>query len=176
MRSILTLGAAQAACAGDFACGGVTSQHGGVPPWETRHNTKTEVRLLARSHNLSIKIATQTSLLPRVSRSPQRSPLSRVTLLFRMIYLPVRSRVTTSIINSAVAPTTVLPPGRTLLHKITVLVTTFDAALRFGIDESFTLTVTTDGTAMRPPMQTFSSVGLSMTLLLVHLRSILTPR
>lgn len=142
-----TLSAAQAACALDYLCGGVTSQDGGGPPWEPRHGTSAifsgqgEISYLI-SNSCHSSRATCLVLPPTFSISA--SGATNQVLADAMVRYA-------AIVNTAYAPTTSAPPGATQLHGLDVVVASADAALAFGVDESYSISVTASGATLRAP-------------------------
>jgi len=144
--SFPTLAEAQAACAADFNCDGITSQPGGVAPWEPRHGTKTLFSNDAEASYLisnschgsggSCFVLPPTFLIAAANASFTNDVL--VGALARY----------TAIVNTQYAPTAVLPPNATLLRQLTVTVISGDSTLRFGVDESYNLTVSSAGAAL----------------------------
>lgn len=54
----------------------------------------------------------------------------------------------TAMINGVYGPTAALPPGARTLSKVSVMVTSTDDTLRFGVDESYSLTVAAAGATL----------------------------
>ena len=134
-----TLAAAQAACAVDYSCGGVTNQDGGGPPWETRHGTKAiESGQGEQSYLITSDCHGDGGLcfaLPPTFAivASNATPLTDVLSSAIDRY--------TAIINTQYAPSAAIPPSTPLLPRVTVSVASSDATLRFGVDESYTLTI-----------------------------------
>ena len=140
-QQFATLEAAQAACAIDYNCGGVTSQDGGVAPWETRHGTSAGSSGGGELSYLIINDCHSSNGGFCFALPSTFSIISSNDSFSNDILTAALTRYT-SIINSQVAPTTVLPYNRTQLANLIVTVTTTDDILRFGVDESYTLNIT----------------------------------
>lgn len=143
-RSYPTLAEAQAACALDYDCGGVTSQDGGGPPWEPRHGTKTLYAANAESSYL-------------ITNGCHGDGGSCFVLppSFTIIATGATSDVLdgamaryATMINTAVAPTTASPPAMAQLAHLAVAVANASTPLRFGVDESYALDVSAEGKAV----------------------------
>ena len=142
-----TLAEAQAACAADFNCGGVTSQSGGAAPWEPRHGTKT----VDSGDESSYLIANSChggggqcfALPPTFAIVASNASHTSDVLTGAMTRY-------TAIINTQYAPTTALPPGgdERLLARLTVTVKSGDTTLHFGVDESYSLSIGAGGATL----------------------------
>jgi hexosaminidase len=145
-----TLEEAQAACSIDYLCGGVTSQDTGLPPWETRRGPKAVASAQGeQSYVISNDChgdGGQCWVLP-----PSFAVIAAEGSFVDDVLSAAMARYT-AIINTAVAQTTLFPsqgevlPGGNL--SVTVLGSTA-VPLAFGVDESYTLSVSAAGASLR---------------------------
>lgn len=144
--SFPTLAEAQAACAADVACGGVTSQDGGGPPWEPRHGTKTQFAPNAEASYLISNDCHADSghcfALPAAFAVVASNASAKSDVLSAAL-----ARYT-AIINTQVARTTRVPADRAQLAMLSVTVASEDSTLRFGVEEGYTLNVTASGATL----------------------------
>ena len=142
-----SLALAQAACAADYQCSGVTSQDGGGPPWETRHGARAVFSgqgetsyLVNNSCHASGAVCHVLPPAFAITASGASCPL-----------LADAMARYTGLVSSAYGPTATPPPGATQLAGLDVAVAAggCDAPLRFGADENYTLSVTASGAALR---------------------------
>ena len=139
-----TLEDAQAACELDYDCGGVTSQDTGSAPWETRHGPKA-VQSDQGEKSFLITNACHGDGGVCFALPPDFAIVANASSFSNDVLVDAMQRYTT-IINTAYAPTTVVPPQAQLLHALTVTVAG-DAELAFGADESYVLTIDPSGSA-----------------------------
>ena len=150
-----TLAQAQAACAADYSCGGVTSQDGGGPPWETRHGTRA---IFSGQGEVSYLIANACHASGAVCLVlPPSFAITAGGGATSAVLQDAMARYT-AMINTAYAPTTTAPPGATQLLGLRVEVASASAALAFGVDESYSLTVAAGGATLRA--MTFTDASL----------------
>ena len=142
-----TLAAAQAACAADYSCGGVTSQDSGGAPYETRRGPK----LVASAQGeISWVIANGCHgdggaclVLP-----PGFAVVASAGSFSNDVLLSAMARYT-AMINEANGPTSVSPPGAASLATLVVTVASgADAELRLGVDESYALDISAAGASL----------------------------
>jgi len=148
--SYATLAEAQAACAADYNCGGVTSQDSGGPPWETRRGPKAVASAQgeqsyvisndchADSHRcLALPASFAAVLAPGSFSSPA--------------LLAALARATAAV--GAYGATTRLPPGVGTLAQLAVTVGASGGPLRLAadLDESYTLTINAAGASLAAP-------------------------
>ena len=145
-----TLAAAQAACSADYDCGGVTSQDSGGPPWETRHGPKAisspqgeESYVITNDCHGSGGGGICFVLPPDFTIVANTSSYSNPVLVGAMARY-------TMMINTAYATTTVLPPDAQLLRVLTLNVLG-DEVLAFGMDESYSISVSASGATLNAP-------------------------
>lgn len=148
--SYATLAEAQAACAADYNCGGVTSQDSGGPPWETRRGPKA--------------VASAQGEQSYVISNDCHSDAGRCFVLpadFAVVLAPgsFSSPTLTAAMARATAAvgvygaTTTLPPRAGTLARLTVSVAASGGPLRLGadVDESYSLTINAAGAALAAP-------------------------
>lgn len=140
-----TLLAAQAACAQDYLCGGVTSQDGGGAPWETRHGTRA---IFSGQGEISYLISNGCHASGAVCHVLPPTFAITASGATNQVLANAMARYTI-MVNTAVAPTTTAPPGATQIRGLDVAVASADAALAFGVDESYSLTIAASGAALR---------------------------
>ena len=144
-----TLEEAEAACSLDYLCGGVTSQDTGLPPWETRRGPKA----VASAQGEQSYVITndchgdggQCWVLPT-----SFTVVAAEGSFVDDVLSGAMARYT-SIINTAVAQTTLLPSQAQVLPggNLTVSVVGGTAVpLAFGVDESYTLSVSAAGATL----------------------------
>jgi len=141
-----TLAEAQAACALDYGCGGVTSQDSGGAPWETRRGPGA---VSSQQGEKSYVIANDCHgdgglcfFLPPT--------FAIITSGFSNDVLVSAMARYSSIINSAYGVTVNAAPQLQPLNSLTVNVAA-DAKLQFGVDESYTLSVAAGGATLTAP-------------------------
>jgi len=139
-----TLAQAQAACALDFSCGGVTSQDGGGPPWEPRHGTRA---IFSGQGETSYLISNGCHASGAVCHVLPPSFAITAGGATNEVLQGAMARYTT-MINTAYAPTTTAPPGATQLLGLRVVVASASVPLAFGMDESYNLTITSAGATL----------------------------
>ena len=163
--SFPTLAAAQAACAQDYLCGGVTSQDGGGAPWETRHGTRAvfsgqgETSYLVS--NACHAAGAVCHVLPpdfTIAASGASCPL-----------LAAAMGRYAAMVSGANGPTVTPPPGASQLAALAVEVAPggCDVALAFGVNEYYELSVAAGGAVLRAPtvwgalrgLETFSQLA-----------------
>jgi hypothetical protein len=160
-----TLEAAQAACQLDYDCGGVTSQDSGGPPWETRHGPGA---ISSAQGEKSYLIANDChsggrrcfALTPGFQIVASASSFSNDVLAAALLRY-------TAIVNTAYAPSSVLPPGAQQLSALVVTVAG-DAPLKFGVDESYSLSVSAAGATLHAATVWGALRGLETVSQLAH--------
>lgn len=141
--SFATLELAQAACAADYSCGGVTSQPGGVAPWETRAGSKPSP---SPSGELSYIITNDChSSRGLCFALPPNFTISANGFSDAVLDRAMARYV--SIINTAYANTISMPPDAPTIDQLIVTVASANDTLSFGVDESYTLNVSSYGGA-----------------------------
>lgn len=114
--SYVTLGEAQASCAADYDCGGITSQPGGGGPWETRHGTKASPSTSGETSYL-IDNACHGDGGLCYALSADFAVVAGPGSATNDVLVGALERYTT-MINGAYAATTVLPPGQRVLRNL----------------------------------------------------------
>ena len=140
-----TLAQAQAACALDYLCGGVTSQDGGGPPWEPRHGTRA---IYSGQGEISYLIANACHASSAVCHPLPPTFTISATGASNQVLVDAMARYT-QMVNTAYAPTTTPPPGAAQIQGLSVQLASADDVLQFGVDESYTLAVSAEGALLR---------------------------
>ena len=141
-----TLAEAQAACAADYACGGVTSQDSGGPPWETRRGPKAVASAQGeQSYVIANGCHGDGGLCMALPES--FAIVAAAGSFVDDVLTEAMARYTALIGSGPYGPTAALPPGARTLATVSVDVASSDDTLRFGVDESYSLSVAAGGTA-----------------------------